>query len=61
MVLKIIKLWSALFTFYLNNIDIINIIEIDGTIINIIEIIIHLCTTRRQYYICSRYIALQHN
>ena len=50
-----------LFTFYLNNIDIINIIEIDGTIINIIEIIIHLCTTRRLHYIYSRYIALQHN
>ena len=50
-----------LFTFYLNNIDIINISEIDDTVINIIEIIIHLCTTRRLYYIYSRYIALQHN
>ena len=40
-----------LFTFYLNNIDIINIIEIDGTIINISEI-----TTRRLSYIYSRYI-----
>ena len=50
-----------LFTFYLNNIDIINIIEIDGTIINIIEIIVHLCTTRRLYCIYSRYIVLQHN